>query len=98
LASAGSSGPRRSARSAGVLAGLTLLPRFDVAGGLGVVVFGAFLWRSCARAAYAGVFFVVTDLEPYGTSIGGWHWTRTLPGLGITDGNPPSGATSGYVW
>ena len=53
------------------LAGLTLLPRPDVAGGLGVAVLGAFLWRSRARAAYAGVFFVVAALELYGTSIGG---------------------------
>ena len=79
------------------LAGLTLLPRLDVAGALGVVVLGAVLWRSRARAASAGVFFVVAALELYGTSIGAWHWTRTLPGLGITDGNPPSGAASGYV-
>jgi hypothetical protein len=33
----------------------------------------------------------------HGTSIGAWHWTRTLPGLGITDGNPLNGAASGYV-
>ncbi|HTP23945.1 MAG TPA: hypothetical protein VMJ65_30365 [Solirubrobacteraceae bacterium] len=79
------------------LAGLTLLPRLDVAGGVGVAVLGAFLWRSRARATYAGVFFVVAALELYGTSIGAWHWTKTLPGLGITDGNPPSGAASGYV-
>ena len=37
-------------------------------------------------------------LELYGTSIGTWHWARTLPGLGIPDGNPPSGVASGYVW
>jgi hypothetical protein len=80
------------------LAGLTLLPRLDVAGGLGVAVLGLFLWRSRARATYAGVFFVVAALELYGTSVGAWHWTRTLPGIGITDGNPPSGAASGYVW
>jgi hypothetical protein len=79
------------------LAGLTLLPRRDVAGALGVAVLGASLWRSRARAAYAGVFFVVAALELYGTSIGAWHWSRTLPGLGIADGNPPSGAASGYV-
>ena len=79
------------------LAGLTVLPRLDVAGGLGVAVLGAFLWRSRARATYAGVFFVVAALELYGTSIGAWHWTRTLPGIGITAGNPPSGAASGYV-
>jgi hypothetical protein len=79
------------------LAGLTLLPRLDVAGGLGVAVLGACLWRSRARAAYAGVFFFVAALELYGTSIGAWHWARTLPGLGVTAGNPPSGAASGYV-
>ena len=54
------------------LAGLTLLPRLDVAGGLGVAVLGACLWRSRARATYAGVVvFVVAALELYGTSIGG---------------------------
>ena len=96
-------GERRIVRAAAVgsvswgLAGLTLLPRPDVAGGLGVAVLSAGLWRSRARAAYAGVFFVVAALELYGTSIGAWHWARTLPGLGITAGNPPSGAASGYV-
>jgi hypothetical protein len=37
-------------------------------------------------------------LELYGTAIGTWHWAHTLPGLGIPDGNPPSGVASGYVW
>jgi hypothetical protein len=41
---------------------------------------------------------VVASLELYGTAIGTWHWARTLPGLGIADGNPPSGVASGYVW
>jgi hypothetical protein len=103
LGVAGIVGERRIVWAAAVgavgwgLAGLTLLPRLDVAGGLGVAVLGASLWRSRARAAYAGVFFVVAALELYGTSIGAWHWARTLPGLGITAGNPPSGAASGYV-
>jgi hypothetical protein len=44
------------------------------------------------------VFLVVAVLELYGTSIGTWRWARTLPGLGIADGNPPSGVASGYVW
>jgi len=44
------------------------------------------------------VFLVVAALELYGTAIGTWHWARTLPGLGIPDGNPPSGVASGYVW
>ena len=80
------------------LAGLTVLPRFDVAGAIGVPLLCVFLWRSRARATYAGVFLVVAGLELYGTSIGTWRWARTLPGLGIADGNPPSGVASGYVW
>jgi hypothetical protein len=80
------------------LAGLTVLPRLDVAGAVGVPLLLVFLWRSRLRAAYAGVFAVVAALELYGTSIGVWRWARDLPGLGIPDGNPPSGAASGYVW
>ena len=81
----------------GVL-GLTVLPRTDAAGALGVPLLLAFLWRSRARAAYAGVFLVVAALELYGTAIGTWRWASELPGLGIPDGNPPSGVASGYVW
>ena len=50
------------------------------------------------RAVYAGVFLVVAALELYGTAIGTWRWAPALPGLGIPDGNPPSGVASGYVW
>jgi hypothetical protein len=80
------------------LAGLTVLPRLDVAGAVGVPLLCVFLWRSRYRAAYAGVFLVVAALELYGTSIGTWRWASELPGLGIPDGNPPSGVASGYVW
>jgi hypothetical protein len=80
------------------IAGLTLLPRLDVAGAFGVPLPLVFLWRSRSRATYAGVFLVVGALELYGTSIGTWRWAHDLPGLGIPDGNPPSGAASGYVW
>ena len=81
----------------GVL-GLTVMPRTDAAGALGVPLLLVFLWRSRARAAYAGVFLVVAALELYGTAIGTWRWADHLPGLGIPDGNPPSGVASGYVW
>ena len=81
----------------GVL-GLTVLPRTDAAGALGIPLLLAFLWRSRAGAAYAGVFLVVAGLELYGTAIGTWRWATELPGLGIPDGNPPSGVASGYVW
>jgi hypothetical protein len=80
------------------LLGLTVLPRRDVAGAVGVPLLLAFLWRSRNRAIYAAVFLVVASLELYGTALGTWRWERTLPGLGIPDGNPPSGVASGYVW
>jgi hypothetical protein len=80
------------------LAGVTVLPRLDVAGALGVPLLCFFLWRSRARAAYAGVFLVVGALELYGTSIGTWRWAVAVPGLGVPDGNPPSGVASGYVF
>ncbi len=80
------------------IAGLTMLPRLDVAGAIGVPLLLVFLWRSPARATYAGVFLVVGALELYGTSIGTWRWVAKVPGLGIPDGNPPSGVASGYVW
>jgi hypothetical protein len=80
------------------VAGLTVLPRLDVAGALGVPLLLLFLWRSRLRATYAGVFLVVAALELYGTSIGTWRWGTAIPGLGIPDGNPPSGVASGYVW
>jgi hypothetical protein len=80
------------------LLGLTVLPHRDVAGAVGVPLLLLFLWRSRFRAIYAGVFLIVAALELYGTAIGTWHWSRELPGLGIPDGNPPSGVASGYVW
>jgi hypothetical protein len=80
------------------LLGLTVLPQRDVAGAIGVPLLLAFLWRSRYRAVYAGVFLVVAALELYGTAIGTWRWAPELPGLGIPDGNPPSGVASGYVW
>jgi hypothetical protein len=104
LALAGAVASRRLVAAAAVgsvgwaVAGLTVLPRLDVAGAVGVPLLCLFLWRSRSRAVYAGVFLVVAALELYGTSIGTWRWASRLPGLGIPDGNPPSGVASGYVW
>ena len=86
-----------SAATWGVL-GLFVLPRRDVAGALLVPMLLLFLWRGRNREIYAGVFLVVAALELYGTAIGTWRWARELPGLGIPDGNPPSGVASGYLW
>jgi hypothetical protein len=80
------------------LAGVTVLPRLDVAGAIGGLLLCLYLWGMRARATYAGVFVVVAALELYGTAIGTWRWAATVPGLGLPDGNPPSGVASGYVW
>lgn len=79
------------------IAGLGFLPRLDVAGAFGVPLLLLFLWRGRNRTVYAGVFAVVCALELYGTWLGVWTWNATLPGLGVPDGNPPSGVASGYV-
>jgi hypothetical protein len=78
------------------IAGLVVLPATDVAGAIGC----AFLLLVFARTrqpVYAGVFVVVAVLELYGTALGTWTWEATVPGLGLSQGNPPSGVASGYV-
>jgi hypothetical protein len=79
------------------IAGLTILPRTDVSGALGMSVFLVFLLRGRARVLYGAVFLVVAVLEISGTVVGVWAWKGTVPGLELPSGNPPSGAASGYV-
>ena len=78
------------------VAGVTVLPASDVVGAFGCAfLIGVLAWTR--RAVYAGVFVVVAGLELYGTALGTWTWEATVPGLGLSQGNPPSGAASGYV-
>jgi len=83
--------------SAWAVVGLLALGRTDVAGAVGAATLVVFLVRGRAPAVYAGVFFAVAFLEIYGTAVGTWAWAEEIPGLGWPDGNPPSGAASGYV-
>jgi hypothetical protein len=78
------------------LAGLGLLPALDVAGAIGCA-FLVLVFAYTRRPVYAGVFVVVALLELYGTALGTWTWQSTVPGLGLAQGNPPSGVASGYV-
>jgi hypothetical protein len=80
------------------LAGVTVLPRADAAGAVGAALLALYLLRGRAPEVYAGVFLVVAWLELYGTAIGTWEWAATIPGTGVSQGNPPSGVASGYVW
>jgi hypothetical protein len=78
------------------IAGVTVLPSPDVAGAIGCTFLVAVVLRT-RRPVYAGVFLAVAALELYGTAIGTWTWEGTVPGLGLSQGNPPSGVASGYV-
>ncbi len=73
------------------------LGRHDVAGAIGCATLTLFIFRGRAPELYAGVFIAVAALEIYGTAIGTWFWHPYIPGSGIPNGNPPSGAASGYV-
>jgi hypothetical protein len=78
------------------IAGVTVLPASDVSGTIGCAfLIGVLVWAR--RPVYAGVFMVVVGLELYGTALGTWTWQPTVPGLGLSQGNPPSGVASGYV-
>lgn len=78
------------------VAGITVLPAPDVSGTIGCAfLVGVLLWAR--RPVYAGVFVVVVALELYGTALGTWTWQPSVPGLGLSQGNPPSGVASGYV-
>jgi hypothetical protein len=78
------------------VAGVTVLPTSDASGAMGCAFLLAVLvWTR--RPVYAGVFLAVAALELYGTAIGTWTWQGVVPGLGLPQGNPPSGAASGYV-
>jgi hypothetical protein len=80
------------------LLGVVVFERRDVAGAVAAAVLVLFLLRGRAPAVYAGVFFAVAYLEIYGTAVGTWTWAEEIPGLGVADGNPPSGAACGYVF
>jgi hypothetical protein len=80
------------------IAGITVLPREDVGGALGAALLAIYLVRGRAPHVYAGVFLVVAWLELYGTAIGTWEWAPVIPGTEVSNGNPPSGVASGYVW
>ena len=52
-----------------------------------------------ARAALARVRRRVRrdhGLEIVGTQFGNWRWADTVPGIGLSQGNPPSAIAAGY--
>lgn len=73
-------------------------PRPDVLGAFWFACLLAFLRWGPSREVYVGAAYVVTWLELVGTQVGTWVWQTEDPILGISIGNPPSGAAGGYGW
>ncbi len=73
-------------------------PRPDVLGAFWFVCLLAFLRWGPSPEVYVGAAYVVTWLELVGTGLGTWVWRAQDPVLGISIGNPPSGAAGGYGW
>lgn len=78
--------------------GLWFAARPDALGAFWFACLALFLFFGPSRAVYVGAFVVVSHLELVGTSLGTWTWHTHDPILGVSIGNPPSGAAGGYGW
>ncbi len=73
-------------------------PRPDGLGFFWFLCLAGFLAWGPSRPVYVGAVVVVTWLELTGTHLGTWAWQPHDPILGVSVGNPPSGAAGGYGW
>ncbi len=99
---------RRHLRAAAVLVvlamgawasyGWLLADRRDGLGFFWFCCLAGFLLWGPSRGVYVGAAVAVTWLELAGTHLGTWAWQPHDPILGISVGNPPSGAAGGYGW
>ena len=75
--------------------GWLLAERRDGLGFFWFLCLAGFLLWGPSRPVYVGAAVVVTWLELAGTHLGTWAWQAHDPILGVTVGNPPSGAAGG---
>jgi hypothetical protein len=75
-----------------------LADRPDALGAFWFLCLGAFLLWGPSTGVYVGAFVVVSWLELLGTELRTWVWQTADPVLGVSIGNPPSGAAGGYGW
>lgn len=68
----------------------------DTFGPLLFALFLACLALSPSRRLYATMFVLSLVMELYGTWIGNWMWSASVPGLGLTADNPPLAAGAFY--
>jgi hypothetical protein len=78
--------------------GWLLAERPDALGAFWFACLVGFLLWGPSRPVYVGAFVVVSYLELVGTELRTWVWQTEDPILGVTIGNPPSGAAGGYGW
>ena len=78
--------------------GLWFAERPDALGAFWYACLVGFLLWGPSRPVYVGAFVVVSYLELVGTELRTWVWQTEDPILGVTVGNPPSGAAGGYGW
>jgi len=78
--------------------GVLLADRPDALGAFWFLCLVAFLRWGPSTALYVGAFVVVSWLELLGTELRTWVWQTEDPVLGVSIGNPPSGAAGGYGW
>lgn len=78
--------------------GLLVAGRPDALGAFWFACLVGFLLWGPSRSVYVGAFAVVTYLELVGTHLRTWVWQPADPILGVSIGNPPSGAAGGYGW
>lgn len=78
--------------------GLWVAERPDALGAFWFVCLVAFLRWGPSQPVYLGAFVAVSWLELLGTELGTWVWQSEDPILGVSIGNPPSGAAGGYGW
>lgn len=78
--------------------GVVLAERPDGLGAFWFACLVGFLLWGPSRPVYVGAFVVVSYLELLGTELGNWVWQTEDPILGVSIGNPPSGAAGGYGW
>lgn len=68
----------------------------DEFGALLMVFFAACLLCGRNRQLYAAMFVLALAMELYGTALGTWTWRALVPGLHLTQANPPFAAGAFY--
>ncbi|HSE54108.1 MAG TPA: hypothetical protein VLB03_00165 [Nocardioidaceae bacterium] len=78
--------------------GVLVAERSDALGAFWFACLVGFLLWGPSKPVYVGAFLVVSYLEIVGTELRTWVWQTEDPVLGVSIGNPPSGAAGGYGW